>query len=111
MAANRPKRPRDPNELAFQMVQLATGQRKDPQPRPKNAAAVALGRLGGLKGGKARKAKLSRERRSEIAKNAVTARWAKATEANASLSQSVALTVSRSRKVDDPVPSTRNRKV
>ncbi len=45
--------------------------------RKKNAAAVALGRLGGLKGGKARARKLSAERRREIAVKAVRARWAK----------------------------------
>jgi hypothetical protein len=44
----------------------------------KNAAAVALGRLGGLKGGKARARKLTREQRSESARKAVLARWAKA---------------------------------
>ena len=43
----------------------------------KNPAAVALGRLGGLKGGKARAAKLSKKRRSEIAKKAARARWGK----------------------------------
>jgi hypothetical protein len=43
----------------------------------KNAAAVALGRLGGLKGGKARAQKLSAKRRREIAVRAVRARWAK----------------------------------
>jgi hypothetical protein len=43
----------------------------------KNAAAVALGRLGGLKGGKAWAAKLSKKRRSEIAKKAAAARWKK----------------------------------
>jgi hypothetical protein len=43
----------------------------------KNPAAVALGRLGGLKGGKARAAKLSKKRRSEIAKKAAQARWGK----------------------------------
>ena len=43
----------------------------------KNAAAVALGRLGGLKGGNARAAKLSKKRRSEIAKKAAAARWKK----------------------------------
>jgi hypothetical protein len=43
----------------------------------KNPAAVALGRLGGLKGGPARMAKLSAKRRSEIARNAVLARWNK----------------------------------
>ena len=43
----------------------------------KNPAAVLLGRLGGLKGGKARAASLSAEKRSEIAKNAANARWKK----------------------------------
>jgi hypothetical protein len=43
----------------------------------KNPAAVELGRLGGRKGGKARAAKLSPERRREIAKKAAEARWAK----------------------------------
>jgi hypothetical protein len=44
----------------------------------KNAAAVALGRLGGLKGGKARAAKLTAEERRASARKAVLARWAKA---------------------------------
>ena len=43
----------------------------------KNKAAVALGRLGGLKGGKARAEALTPERRKEIAKKAIAARWAK----------------------------------
>jgi len=43
----------------------------------KNPAAVELGRLGGLKGGKARAAKLTPEERSAIAKKAAEARWAK----------------------------------
>jgi len=43
----------------------------------KNPAAVALGRLGGLKGGKARAASLSKKKRAEIAKIAATARWKK----------------------------------
>lgn len=43
----------------------------------KNPAAVALGRLGGKKGGPARAAKLSKKRRSEIAKKAAAARWKK----------------------------------
>ena len=45
--------------------------------KKKNPAAVALGKLGGLKGGKARAEKLSAKRRSEIARNAVLARWNK----------------------------------
>jgi len=48
----------------------------DVQPE-KNPAAVALGRLGGLKGGKARAASLSKKDRSEIAKKAAAARWSK----------------------------------
>lgn len=43
----------------------------------KNPAAVALGKLGGQKGGKARAEKLSDERKSEIARNAANARWEK----------------------------------
>lgn len=43
----------------------------------KNPATVALGRLGGLKGGRARAAKLSPKRRVEIAKKAALARWKK----------------------------------
>ena len=53
----------------------------DAEPKPeqpeKNPAAVALGRLGGLKGGKARAAALSKNKRSEIAKKAAEARWKK----------------------------------
>lgn len=60
-----------PNILAASIVEQATGTKI----REKNPAAVALGRLGGLKGGKARAAKLSPERRKEIAKNAAISRW------------------------------------
>ena len=48
-----------------------------PTSKKKNPAAVALGKLGGLKGGDARAKKLSAKRRSEIARNAVLARWKK----------------------------------
>jgi len=48
--------------------------------KKKNPNAVALGRLGGSKGGKIRAAKLTPEERHEIARKAVTARWAKARE-------------------------------
>ncbi len=47
----------------------------------KNPAAVALGRLGGLKGGKARAEKLTAKKRSEIAKKAAAARWSKSDDA------------------------------
>jgi hypothetical protein len=48
--------------------------------KKKNPAAVALGKLGGRKGGRARAAKLSGERRKEIAQRAAKARWAKESE-------------------------------
>jgi hypothetical protein len=71
------KRPRDLSSLAKSIVDDATSDepRQKAQERHKNAAAVELGRLGGLKGGKARAEKLSPERRAEIAKEAATARW------------------------------------
>ncbi len=62
--------------LASSIVQKATGETEEPKPE-KNPAAVALGRLGGLKGGKARAEKLSAKKRKEIAKKAATARWGK----------------------------------
>jgi hypothetical protein len=49
-------------------------------PKKKNPNAVALGKLGGSKGGKIRAARLTPEERSEIARKAVLARWAKARE-------------------------------
>ncbi len=79
-------RPRDPNQLAHRIIQEATGQvpKYDPsqeQPKPvdpaKNPHAVALGRLGGLKGGTARAAKLSPRKRSQIAAKAARSRWGK----------------------------------
>lgn len=73
------KRPRDTNLLAKSIVDAATGEDTEalPEDDAKNPAAVALGRLGGLKGGKARASKLSAKRRSEIAKNAAQARWSR----------------------------------
>ena len=55
---------------------MATGQEPEPPPSNKNPAAVALGKLGGAKGGKARAKKLSARKRREIAKKAARARWA-----------------------------------
>lgn len=66
------------NVLAWETVQIATGQmEKAAAPPEKNPAAVTLGRLGGLKGGKSRADKLSPERRKAIAKKAAEARWKK----------------------------------
>ena len=73
---NKPKRPRDPNELAKAIVDLATGKTKEaPIDDGRNPHAVALGRLGGLKGGNARAKSLTSKRRSEIAKRAARKRW------------------------------------
>jgi hypothetical protein len=70
------KRPRDLNSLAASIVGDATDETPQPESNDgKDPAAVALGRKGGLKGGKARAAKLTAEQRSEIAKKAATARW------------------------------------
>lgn len=67
----------DVNVTAFQILQAVTGEPAEkPANKPaKNPAAVALGRLGGLKGGKARAAKLSAKKRTEIAQKAAKARW------------------------------------
>jgi hypothetical protein len=73
------ERPRDPNQLAYRIMLESTGQapKYDPQAaeRKKMPAAVELGRLGGLKGGKARAAALSKRRRVQIAATAAKARW------------------------------------
>jgi hypothetical protein len=70
--AKRSKKPRDINAMAAAIVNQATDE-TDAEPNRKAEA----GRLGGLRGGKARANKLSKERRSEIAKKAAAARWKK----------------------------------
>ena len=72
----RSRMPRDPNQLAKAVVDFATGKREPDLPAPeKNPAAVALGRLGGIKGGKARAASMSPAERSDSARKAALARW------------------------------------
>jgi len=73
------KRPRDANQLAWQVVQEATGQAPKPAELPdtRNPAAVALSKLGASKGGHARAAALSPAKRRAIAKKAGAARWGK----------------------------------
>jgi hypothetical protein len=78
------KRPRDPNQLAYQIMLESTGQAEKFNPEPekpvdpsKNPHAVALGRLGGLVGGAARAASLTPRKRSQIAAKAAKARWGK----------------------------------
>lgn len=73
-----PKRSRrkpDVNEIAFSMVEAIAAGNIGQMPDGKNPIAVALGRLGGLKGGKARAARLTAEQRSDSAKKAAQARW------------------------------------
>ena len=76
------KRPRDVNELAALIVGEAVGEiepgaefEAQPSDEGKDPAAVALGRKGGLKGGKARAAKMTPEERSESARRAALKRW------------------------------------
>ena len=74
------KPPRDTNQLAKRIVDLATGEAHGTSSatRPeKDPAAVSLGRKGGLKGGQARAKKLTAEQRAEIARKAAAARYGK----------------------------------
>lgn len=78
----RPKRPRDPLQLAKLIGDIATGQAEDKDPDAgKNAAAVARGAAGGKVGGAARAAKLPAGKRREIASKAAKARWKAASDA------------------------------
>jgi len=71
------KRPTDANQLGKLIVDLSVGNAEEFAESGKNPAAVALGRLGGKKGGVARAHTLSSKRRSEIASAAAAARWGK----------------------------------
>jgi hypothetical protein len=82
MSSKRLPRPRDPIQLGKLVGDILTGQVEDrgpdfPADPNKDPAAVALGRKGGLKGGKARADKMSAEHRSDIARKAAKARWDK----------------------------------
>ncbi|MFN7962701.1 MAG: hypothetical protein U0002_15640 [Thermoanaerobaculia bacterium] len=73
----RTRRPKDTNQLAYAVYLEAIGEAPEP-PKPereKNPSAVALGKLGGLKGGKARAEKMTAEERRESARKAAAARW------------------------------------
>jgi hypothetical protein len=76
----RSRMPRDTNLLAHKVLQIAIGEDVEP-PKPddgKDPAAVALGRKGGLKGGKARWKGVSKKAREKLARKAAQARWSKA---------------------------------
>jgi hypothetical protein len=75
----RPARPRDMNQLAKRIVDISVGDAEDEpiEEAEKNPHAVALGRLGGLRGGKVRAERLAPAKRSEIARVAARSRWNK----------------------------------
>ena len=73
MSMQKPKRPRDTNQLAKLIVDLSTGDVSEPEMSSKAKA----GQLGGLKGGNARAEKLTSEQRSAIARKAAKQRWSK----------------------------------
>jgi hypothetical protein len=77
MPEKRPKRPRDPAQLAKLMIDIASGDVEDREPTPeergKDPAAAALGR----KGGAARSKAMTPEKRTEIARKAARSRWGK----------------------------------
>jgi hypothetical protein len=73
--ARKKKRDYDFAVTAFQVVQEATGQIERPKKARKEYDYKALGRVGGLKGGRSRAEKLTPEKRSEIARKAAQARW------------------------------------
>lgn len=82
MTAKRLKRPRDPIQLGKLLGDILTGQVEDaaaaaPIDPNKDQAAVALGRKGGLKGGKARADSLTAEQRKKIAQDAAKKRWSR----------------------------------
>jgi hypothetical protein len=80
MATKRLPRPRDPAQLAKLIVDIATGEVKDQVDDTRNEAAVARGRLGGQKGGRARADAIPAAERKRIAQKAAKARWAKIKE-------------------------------
>ncbi|HEX4435435.1 MAG TPA: hypothetical protein VH061_01445 [Solirubrobacteraceae bacterium] len=76
--AKPPPRPRDPSQLGKLVVDLATGQAQEVDPNAgKDQKMAALGRKGGAAGGKTRAKRLTPAERSESAKRAAEARWAK----------------------------------
>lgn len=87
MPEKHPKRPRDLNQWAKRIVDIAVGEIENRKPTPeeegKDPAAVQRGKLGGTAGGKARAEALPKERRIEISRKAAKARWSKLREPSA----------------------------
>ena len=80
MSSSRKKLPKDPNQLAAEIVKRSTEEQAK-ELRPERSAIsqylAEIGRKGGLKGGQARAKRLSAKRRKEIARKAAKARWSK----------------------------------
>ena len=74
MTEKKPKRPRDPSQLAKMMIDVATGNKKD---TITSESSPRRGQIGGRKGGKTRAMQMTSEQRSEAAKIAASARWRK----------------------------------
>jgi hypothetical protein len=74
---NAPKRPRDTNQWAKRMVDIVTGDADDKEPTPQERGVDPAASAMGKKGGPARAASLTPERRAEIARKAAAKRWAK----------------------------------
>jgi hypothetical protein len=71
------KLPKDPNKLAYEIVRLSTEEPGEEERSAISKYLSEIGRKGGLKGGKARAAKLSAKKRKEIAQKAAFKRWHK----------------------------------
>ena len=71
----KPKRPRDPNQLAKLIVDMTTGEVPNDSPKEPESAATKAKRAGGRKGGKARAKKLPAKKRTAIARTAARVRW------------------------------------
>jgi len=74
------KRPADVIGNAVKVMRIATGEEIEEERREKSPEAVNLGRRGGIRGGRARAAKLTPEERRESARRAAKSRWAAKTE-------------------------------
>jgi hypothetical protein len=91
-----PKRPRDPNQLAKLIVDLASGAATEVEPSPPTAAQE-LARSGGLKGGGVARARaLSPEQRRKIARKASDARWSRASARRYGISRTVVTVIEES---------------
>lgn len=73
--STKPKRPRDPNQLAKLIADISTGEAENDSPDQDESHSTERARKGGLKGGKARAEKLTPQERKKIAEMASSARW------------------------------------